>query len=247
MRTFALQLYTVRHALARDPEGTLRGVCEAGYRAVETAPLPPEIPVRRMGELLRSFGLTVTAAHADLPLGECRSEVLHTLAELGATRLIWHGWPRDPECASLEGFRRLADRYTEAAAVAKANGLSFGLHNHWWEYEPLEEVLPYRFLHDTLPPEIFFELDVYWVRTAGKDPVDIVRELGPRITMLHLKDGPAVHGQPMTALGQGEVDIPAILRATDPGVTGVVELDECATDPLEAARESLRFLLAQDD
>ena len=242
MRTFALQLYTVRHALARDPEGTLRSVREAGYHAVETAPLPPEISVRRMGELLRDFGLTVTAAHADLPLGARQAEVLGTLSELGATRLIWHGWPRDPECDSVEGFRRLASRYGEAAAVAKANGLSFGLHNHWWEYEPLEGVLPYRFLHETLPPEIFFELDVYWVRTAGKDPVDIVRELGSRIMMLHLKDGPAVHGQPMTALGQGEVDIPAILRATDPAVTGVVELDECATDPLEAARQSLRFL-----
>lgn len=246
MRTAALQLYTVRHALAQDPEGTLRSVCEAGYRVVETAPLPPEISVRRMGRMLREFGLTVTAAHADLPLGQHQSEVLDSLAELGARRLIWHGWPRDPECGSLEGFRRLADRYAEAAAVAKANGLSFGLHNHWWEYEPLEGVSPFRFLHATLPPEIFFELDVYWAQTAGKDPVDIVRELGPRVTMLHLKDGPAVHGQPMTALGQGEVDIQAILRATDPGVTGVVELDECATDPLEAARESLRFLLAQD-
>lgn len=246
VRTFALQLYTVRHALAQDPEGTLRRVYESGYRAVETAPLPPELSARRMGRLLRDVGLEVTAAHAGLPLGEHRSEVLDTLRELGASRLIWHGWPKASECESLEGFQRLCERYAEAASVAKAHGLAFGLHNHWWEYETLQGVLPYRLLHETLPAEVFFELDVYWVQTAGRNVVEMVRELGSRISLLHLKDGPAVHGQPMTALGRGVVDIPAILRAAGSSVGGVVELDECATDPLAAARESLSYLTGLD-
>lgn len=46
----------------------------------------------------------------------------------------------------------------------------------------------------------------------------------------------------MTALGRGTVDIPRILREQTHPVEWVVELDECATDPLEAARQSRVYL-----
>lgn len=242
MRTIALQLYTVRHALERNPEETLCRVREAGYTAVETAPLPPSLTTRQLSQLLRGTGLRVIAAHCDLPLGERRSEVLAEAAQLGAPRLIWHGWPRDPDCNSLDGYRRLAERYTDAAEAARAHGLQFGLHNHWWEFEALDGLSPYHLLHQLLPPEIFFELDVYWAQTASQNPLQIMRDLGARLAMLHLKDGPATHGRPMMALGEGLVDIASILRATPNHVDGVVELDECATDPLEAARRSFDYL-----
>jgi sugar phosphate isomerase/epimerase len=138
----------------------------------------------------------------------------------------------------------LAERYAEAAAVAHEHGLRFGLHNHWWECELIEGCYPYQLLHELLPAEVFFELDVYWARTAGLDPARIVTELGPRVAMLHLKDGPAVPGQPMTALGDGVVDLPAIIRAAQRSADLVVELDECATDPMDAARRSLQYLTA---
>jgi len=243
VRTIALQLYTVRQALAQDAENTLRQVCDAGYRTVETAPLPPGLAPREFGAMLRDNGLTVTAMHDELPLGDCQARVLDAAAALGTRRIIWHGWPRDPKCGSLEGYRRLADRYAEAARAAQANGLQLGLHTHWWECEPIGEVYPFQWLHQILPSEIFFEPDVYWARTAGLDPARVLRDLGGRVTMLHLKDGPAVHGQPMTALGEGVVDIPSVLRAAPGGAELVVELDECATAPLEAARRSLQFLI----
>jgi len=244
MRSVALQLYTVRHALARDPAATLRQVREGGFRAVETAPLPPEWEwtPQEMGALLRDLGLTVVAAHCDLPLGDRRKQVLEEAEALGARRIVWHGWPRDPECHSLDGYRRLAERYSEAFRVAGQGGLEFGLHNHWWECEPVDGWYPYQLLHQLLPAEVFFELDVYWARTAGLDPVQVLRDLAGRVRMVHLKDGPAVHGQPMTALGDGIVDVRSVVRAAAPSADLVVELDECATDPMEAALRSLRFL-----
>jgi hypothetical protein len=46
----------------------------------------------------------------------------------------------------------------------------------------------------------------------------------------------------MTALGRGVLDLRGIVRALTHPVDWVIELDECATDPLEAGRESLAFL-----
>ena len=119
-------------------------------------------------------------------------------------------------------------------------GLQFGMHNHWWEFEPVEGERPIRLLHESLHPDIFWQLDVYWAQTGGVDPAAVLSELMPRIGSLHWKDGPAVHGEPMTALGRGRVDIPRILRALAHPVDWVIELDECATDPLDAARREPR-------
>ncbi len=116
------------------------------------------------------------------------------------------------------------------------------MHNHWWEFEPVEGVTPIRLFHESLHPDISWQLDVYWARTAGVDPADVLRELGPRVGSLHWKDGPAVHGEPMTALGEGVVDLPRVFHALARPVDWVIELDECATDPLEAARQSRVYL-----
>jgi sugar phosphate isomerase/epimerase len=77
---------------------------------------------------------------------------------------------------------------------------------------------------------------------SGCHPAAALAKLTPRIGSLHLKDGPAVHGEPTTALGRGAVDIPRILRALTCPADWVIELDECAGDPLEVARESLACL-----
>src|SRR5262249_13006529 len=81
-------------------------------------------------------------------------------------------------------------------------------------------------------------LDVYWAQTAGADPAAAVAELGGRLRSIHWKDGPCAHGEPMTALGQGKVDVRRILQAITRPADWGIELDECATDPLEAARQT---------
>jgi sugar phosphate isomerase/epimerase len=242
MKPIALQLYTVRHALAADPTGTLRRVREAGFNFVETAPLPPELKTSTLAKILAEEELTVVSAHCDLPLGERQNQVLDDAAILGTQRIVWHGWPKSSECESVDRFEILRDRYLTAYQAARSRGLQFGLHNHWWEFEPTGNVYLYNWLNRHLPQDLFFQLDVYWVQTAGLNPVKILAELGDRIQMVHLKDGPAIHGQPMTALGEGAVDIRSIFNASQAAQAWVVELDECATDPVAAAERSLQYL-----
>jgi sugar phosphate isomerase/epimerase len=42
-----------------------------------------------------------------------------------------------------------------------------------------------------LTPDIFFEIDTYWVKVAGQNPPEIVKKFGKRAPLLHIKDGPA--------------------------------------------------------
>jgi sugar phosphate isomerase/epimerase len=236
----ALQLYTVRRQLALDFPGTLRRIHEIGYRAVETYPF--DIPNAVAAELIAASGLEVVAMHCDLPLEDALPGALEAATAFRCQKVIWHGWPRSSEHDSLEGIQRLAARYNRASKIAGEYGLQLGLHNHWWEFEPVHDVFAYKVFQEILQPKIFLEIDTYWVQTAGLNPAYVVAELADRVKFLHLKDGPAVHGAPMTTLGQGVLNFPAILSAARLPVDLVVELDECATDIFDAVEASLRYV-----
>lgn len=238
----ALQLWTVREAVAADADRALARVRAAGFTAVELAPLPPGVDPARLAGLLAGHGLAVVSIHADLPAPETVAELARLSRECRCAKVVWHGWPRDPRFGSPAGVRELAAACNAAAALARDHGLALGVHNHWWEFEPVGGDRPVRLLHEALRPDVFWQLDVYWAQTAGADPAAAAAELGTRVRSVHWKDGPCVHGRPMTALGEGRVDVPRVLGALAGPADWVVELDECATDPLEAARRSRAYL-----
>src|SRR3954454_3351385 len=204
----ALQLWTIRDAMAADADRALGRVRAAGFSAVELAPMPPGLAPERLAESLTRHGLAVVSIHGDLPTTPNIEPWAELAGACRCSKIIWHGWPRDPRFDSLDGLRDLVSACNEAGAIARDRGLELGMHNHWWEFEPVEGERPIRLLHESLDPDIFWQLDVYWARTAGADPAHVLSELGERVGSLHWKDGPAVHGELMVALGRGTVDVP---------------------------------------
>ena len=240
----ALQLYTLREQLAEDFDGTLQRVADVGYRHVETAFFPEGISIEQAKRALDGVGLSVCSAHVELPLGDEQSNVLALAETFETDRIIWHGWPRDDRYDTVDGIKRLVEQYNRANEIAVANGLKFGLHNHWWECEEVEGQRAYQIFLRELDPRIFFELDLYWATVAGLDGAALVREMGSRAPFLHVKDGPATRHDPMVAVGDGTLDFPAILGAAEGNAEWlVVELDECATNMLTAVERSYRYLV----
>jgi sugar phosphate isomerase/epimerase len=237
----AIQLYSLRESLAHDFEGIVGQLAETGYLGVETAGFPGTTAVAA-GRLFERLGLAVAGAHVPLPLGDRRDEVLDTLAALDCRRTVCAYLPAERFTRSAE-IRRACDSLNEAHAVLAENGWQLGYHNHWWEFAEVEDRLAHDWMAEYLHPEIFFEIDTYWVRAAGVDPIEVVRRLGERAPLLHLKDGPAIPNQPMVALGAGVMDIPAVVAA-GAGMSQwlIVELDACETDMLEAVKQSYRYL-----
>jgi sugar phosphate isomerase/epimerase len=238
----ALQLYTLRDLLAQDYEGTVRKVADMGYVGVETANLFGDSPASA-AKLFGELGLEVSSAHGALPIGDKKQEVIDTMMVLNCKRLILP-WQEPELFQSLDGIKKVCDLLNEASAVAKANGFQVGYHNHWFEFEPLEQRIPMDMMIEHLDPNVFLEVDVYWVQTAGQDPVEVIRRLGSRAPFLHIKDGPCQIEEPMTALGEGVVDIPGVVAAGAVSTEWlIVELDRCATDMLEAVRKSYLYLV----
>lgn len=237
----ALQLYTLRDALAKDFAGTMKQVADMGYVGVETAGLFGGSPAEG-AKLFGDLGLTVCAAHSPLPLGDKKQEVIDTLGALNCKRLIL-AWQPPELFKTADGIKKVCDLLNEAAPIATANGLTLGYHNHWFEYGLLNNRLTADIMLEQLDPSVFLEVDVYWVQTGGQNPAEIVRRLGARAPLLHIKDGPCQIEADMTALGEGVVDLPGVIAASAGSAEWlIVELDRCATDMLEAVRKSYTYL-----
>lgn len=248
----AVQLYTIREAILKDFKGSLRRLADLGFKNVETAFWPKTISEETAANTLKELNLHVTSCHVDIPTKDNISTLVKNASGYNCQNLIWHGWPEDKRYSSLEGTKELIKIYKESNKLAKDNGLRFGLHNHWWEYRNhVGGKLVYEILHEELDDDIFFETDVYWVKVAGQDPATILRKLKERIRFIHIKDGPAVFNEklitddpdPMNPVGQGSLDIPAIVSASS-GKVGwmIIELDKSSIDVYEALKQSRNYL-----
>jgi sugar phosphate isomerase/epimerase len=240
----ALQLYSVREAMAEDFVGVVREVAHIGYAGVEPIFRLPNTTVVEAANLFEELGLEVPSAHVPLPLGEDRDRVLDFMAVMKCKRLVSGKGPESFE--TLDLIRETCDLFNEACAVAAQNGLEFGIHNHWWEFLQVEGRYVYHLMLEQLDPAISFEIDTYWVQTAGLNPAQVLMELGPRVPLLHIKDGPAARDVAQVAVGEGVLDVPGIIQAAGDNTKWlIVELDHCATDMLKAVEDSYRYLVEE--
>lgn len=237
----AVQLYSVREDLAKDFNGTVQRIADMGYVGVEPAGYPGTTP-QKAGELFKSLGLQVPSIHNSALIGNNKNEALDIAAAVGCKTIVIP-WIARETFGKVDSIRKFCDQLNEAYAVASKAGYALAYHNHEFEFEQVEGKLGHEWMREFLNPAILFELDVYWIRTAGIDPAQVVRDLGKRTPLLHIKDGPAKRGQPMVALGEGVIDIPAVIKAGEGNTEWlIVELDECATNMMEAVQKSYTYL-----
>ena len=236
----SVQLYSLRDSMAKDFDGTLRRVAEIGYAGVETAGFPGTT-AKAARKLCDDLGLKISSCHGPAPVGATRQEALDLAADLGLKRLVLPFY--DPaQFQTVDGVYGVADHLNAAAAEAKAAGLHFGYHNHWFEFAPINGKPAFEYLLERLSPDVEFELDLYWARVGGQDPNALIKRLGDRVPLLHVKDGPATgYEAAMVAVGDGVMGYPGLIDGHKAEWL-VVELDRCDTDMFTAIERSYAFL-----
>ena len=179
--------------------------------------------------------------HAN-PAGEQAGPVAAAARILGADTVIVPYLP-PARFADADGVRAVAAELNGIAARLAGEGLRLGYHNHDHELAPLPDgTTALEALAAQLDPGVLLELDTYWAAVAGQDVPALLGRLGERVRYLHVKDGPVTRDDPMTAVGAGQMPVAEILAAA-PAAWHVVEIDQCATDVLTAAGDSLAWLV----
>ncbi|MBK5291218.1 MAG: TIM barrel protein [Acidobacteriia bacterium] len=253
----------------------------AGYTGTELGPygyLPTDAALLRLE--LSGRSLALISAFVPLPLKEPNADLAAVsrtgklLAALGARHMVLADamWPEREAIAGRvpdsgcrlhkEDWRVVADNIERAVASAAALDLRCVFHHHAGTYiETPDEIA--QLLELTA---LGLCLDTGHFVYGGGDPVDAVRQYGPRVEYLHFKDVDAarlagcrtqglgfldaVRAGVFCPLGKGCVRFPELLKELDKiGYRGwaVVEQDmdpsaAAAQPPLQSAIASRQFL-----
>ena len=254
------ELYTVRNQLPDQAEDILTRLAEIGFVEIEGG----WGSVKTMLPLLKSVGLhpisvAIESAHVtgNWRAGSSPAESLDEIAaraKAAGAEYLMHGNISADERGGLDVYRKFADQFNQAGAIAAKHGLRLCYHNHAFEFDPSTGQSPYDVLIERFDPEVAsFEVDVFWVSISGHDPVKLLKRLKGRVPMLHLKDlakgaktryNEDIAPEDFTEAGNGTVDFAAILRqAPDTGVKHYfVEQDFTPGDPIESLRQSYEYL-----
>lgn len=239
MSELSVQLYSVRDAVAADPDGTLRRLAALGFTRVEPYGVLENAEALRAG--LPAHGLTAPTAHARL-IGADQAAVFATAAELGIG-LVIDPLVRPEQWQDPADIAATADALNAAAKVAAEHGVQAGYHNHWWELQArLDGRSAFEVFADQLDPAVALEVDTYWATAGGEDVPALLRRLGDRVRAIHVKDGGlATDASGQVPAGQGRVPIPDVLAAA-PDALRVIEFDAYDGDLFEAIAASHAFL-----
>lgn len=206
MKPFGLQLYTLRKPFAEDPIGTLERIKATGYDEVEFA-ASLDLDFQPFADRMKEIALDCPSVHVGLADMTSRPERVLEVAKTLGSRFIVMPFV-DPNTADWPVVVRELETFARQAA---GEGFTTCYHHHHFEFDASKGTRPFDILLTADPSLVFFELDVYWLKTGGEDPVAMIDKLAGRVKLLHLKD--ALPDGPMTDLGLGNLDFPAIVAA----------------------------------
>jgi sugar phosphate isomerase/epimerase len=246
---FGLQLYSVKENMAEDAVATIKAVAGYGYSQIEGFDGGKGIfwgmKNTEFKSLTDDLGLDFFASHTNTY--ENLEKQAEEAAAIGMKYLInpWVGPQK-----SMDAFKRITDDFNKQGEICKKHGIRFAYHNHGYTFIELDGQISHDYMLENTDPELVdFEMDTYWVYTAGKDPVEYIKKYPNRFTLGHVKDksGELEFSEPngSTVIGTGIMDFPTILRAgMDNGMKYfIVEQERFdGTTPMEAAEKNAEFM-----
>lgn len=175
----SVQLYSFRNEIAALGTDTVfKAIKAAGFDAVETAG-DYGLGAKELKKRLSDAGLTVTGSHLTAPAIYDVDGSIEFVSTLGTKDVIL-AWLSLTELTNPETVAKLG----VAAKEYVRRGYNFMYHNHAHELEGknLLKVLAEKI------PEAGFELDAFWTKVAGLDPVAYASDPAARVKVIHLKE-----------------------------------------------------------
>jgi sugar phosphate isomerase/epimerase len=249
LNEFGLQLYTLRQEMPGQPAEMLKQVASFGYKYIESYEGPKGMFWGMGNQGFKKFmddlGMTLIASHCDI---NKEFEMKATeAAQIGMKYLIcpWIGPQK-----YIDDYKKAADTFNRCGEICKKAGIRFAYHNHDYSFKILEGQIPQKVLMDETDPNLVdFEMDIYWVVTAGENPVSWLTNYPNRFKLSHIKDRAkepvADNGKNSVDLGSGSIAFKEILKsAYENGMEYFLVEQEAypGGSPLEAVKKNAAYL-----
>ena len=249
LNEFGIQLYTLRTDMPKDAAGILKQLAGFGYKEIESYEGPQGM-FWGMGhtgfkKYMDELGMKLIASHCDI--NKDFEKKVDEAAAIGMKYLIcpWLGAQK-----SLDDYKRHAETFNKKGELCKKGGLRFAYHNHDYTFKSQEGKLPQDVLMiETDPSLVDFELDIYWLVTAGENPEAWFKKYSNRFRLCHVKDRSktpvADNGKNSVDLGTGSINWKKVLKtAKENGMQHFIVEQEAYPygTPLEAAKADAEYM-----
>ncbi|GAB5476151.1 MAG: sugar phosphate isomerase/epimerase [Maribacter sp.] len=210
-----IQLFTIPFLVDNDFEGALKMLSEMGYREIELfGPYPFSHDnskqvftqmqqmlnlkqhsfygksAKETSELMKDLGLTVPSVHCYIDsLRYGMNDFLEGMKPLAPKYAVIPALMNPEDRNSKEAYLKLAEEFNGFGKQMKAHSMKFAYHNHGYEHIAFDGEMGLDILLNNTDPEfVQFELDIFWMKAAGQEPIDYLKKYPNRFKMMHVKD-----------------------------------------------------------
>ena len=237
MPPVGLELYSLRDQFPKDVPGTLAKVQGMGIKYVEVAGTYG-LPDGEFKKLLDANGLKAIGTSAEFDqLQKDVKPIVQNAKALGAKYVVCFWIPHNGDEFTLENVQKAVAVFNKAGKELKANGLSLAYHPHGYEFRPHAGGTLFDYLVKNLDPQyVNFEMDVFWVKHPGQDPVALLKKYPGRFKLMHLKDRQP--GTPGNQNGKADVETNVVLGQGDVGIAEIVK---------QAKKAGVEYMFIEDE
>jgi sugar phosphate isomerase/epimerase len=207
-----LQLYTLRDTIKTDARNHLEKIAALGYKNLESFDYKDGqifgMSYREFGKIAKDLGMQVTSGHYGLDIVSSQNweKAVADAKAIGQKYMVMP-WLKPELRNSIDSYKHIAGMCNLAGEVAKKYGIRMQYHNHDFEFNTVEEQIPYDVLLKELDPKfVGMELDIFWVYNAGKDPLTYFEKYPRRFEQWHVKDMNKSDKSRNADIGTGAID-----------------------------------------
>lgn len=261
----ALQLYSIRDDMTKDPIGSLKQVSKMGYQYVEHANYVNRkfygYSPREFKKVLDGLGLKMISGHTvmgkqhwDDVRKDFSDSWKQTIDDAAVLEQKYVVSPSMDETMrnNYDDFKKYMDIFNKCGELCKKRGMKFGYHNHDFEFsEKLNNEKLFDIMMKSINPElVVVQLDIGNMYNGGAVAMDVVKQYPGRFENLHVKDEILSTGgnekYESTIIGKGIVNAREVVDlATKIGGTKVYIIEQESYQgktPMECVKENLRIM-----
>jgi sugar phosphate isomerase/epimerase len=246
-KMLGIQLYTLKEVFSKDIPGTLSLVAKTGFTEVEAYGYSDGkifgMPYADFSKQANDLGLKVVSGH--YLTGQAQPEMIGTLvndweravadAKAAGQAYMVIAWLHPEERETLDGYKKVVELLNKAGETCKQYGLRLAYHNHDFEFMDMGGTVPYGLMLKELDPSLVaMEMDLYWVKLAGKEPLSYFENYPGRFELWHVKDMDKEQRDKNADVGSGAIDFkPIFAKREQSGLKHFFLEQESFVNPLD--------------
>ena len=232
-----VQLYTFRNQIPKDVPGTFEKISKMGIRYLEGGGTFG-MSMDDFKAMLKKNNLEVVSIGASFEELEKNPQAVVESAKAQGVKYVVCFWiPHNGNDFTVEDVNKAITVFNAAGKVLADNGISLCYHPHGYEFRPYNNETLFDHLTKNLNPAYAnYEMDVFWIKHPGQDPLALLRKYPNRFKLMHLKDRKP--GTPGNQNGNADVESNVVLGQGDVGIADLIK---------EAKKLGLRYLFIEDE